>query len=244
MKRLIIFTCILLMISLIGCGGGADDIETNIGTDQASSQQKDKDEAGESAQKRPKGPPEGWIKKISFSKQLGKEGTTLKFKVETRKPLEENQYFSYIYWKNGKKILESTKNTLHPKYYEKGDVIFVEAVLYQEDMVLEGRRSKTLIIGNSFPIIKEVKIPEIDGPGVYRIFVKAIDPDGDKITFSLAGDPLPEGLHINRRSGTVTYILGEKSPPENLEFTITVDDGDKGIAKKVVNITFNITGPG
>jgi len=243
MKRLGIFTCILLMISLMGCGGGADDVETDISTGQASSQQKDRDEAEEPVQQRPKGPPEGWIKKISFSKQLGKEGTALKFKVETTKPLEENQYLSYIYWKNQEKIMETPLNTLPPTAYKKGDLVYVDVALYQEGQILEQRRSEILQIENSSPVIKEVKIPEIDGPGVYRIMVKAQDPDGDKINFSLTGDPVPEGLQIDPHSGMVTYVLGENPPPENIKFTITADDGDKGITKKNVTITFDITRP-
>ena len=178
MKRLGIFICVLLMISLIGCGGGADEIESNISTGPASSQQKDKDEAGEPAQQRPKGPPQGWIKNISFSKQLGKDGTALKFKVETTKPLEENQYLSYIYWKNQKKIMETPQDTLPPTVYKKGDLVYVDVALYQQGQILEQRRSELLQIENSSPVIKEVKIPGIDGPGVYRIIVKARDPDG------------------------------------------------------------------
>lgn len=245
MKRLGIYVCTLLMISLIGCGGGADDIETNLGTGPASSQQKARDKADDLApEQRPKGPPEGWIKNISFTKQLGKDGTALKFKVETTKPLQENQYFSYTYWKNREKIIETRNDTLSPTAYKKGDLVYVDVVLYQGEQVLEGRRSDMVLITNSSPLIKEVKIPEIDGPGVYRIFVKAKDPDGDKMTFSLEGDPVPEGLVINPRSGTLTYILGEKAPPESIKFTITADDGHKGITKKLVSIDFDITKPG
>jgi hypothetical protein len=244
MKRLGIYVCTLLMVSLIGCGGGADEFDTDINTGQASSRQKDRDEARDTAQKRPEGPPEGWIKEISFSKQLGKDGTALKFKVETRKPLEENQYLTYIYWNNQEKIKETPQDTLPPTAYKKGDVLFVDVALYQEGQILEQRRSEMLQIENSSPVIKEVKVPAIDGPGVYRIFVKAQDPDGDKITFSLDGDPLPEGLQIDPHSGTVTYILGDTPPPESVKFTITADDGDKGITKKIVTINFDITRPG
>jgi hypothetical protein len=241
MKRLRIFACVLLIISLIGCGGGADEIETNISTGQTSSQSKDRAKADDLApQQRPKAPPEGWIKKISFSKQLGKNGTALKFKVETTKPLKENQYFSYIYWKNQEKILETQLDTLPPKAYKKGDLVYADVVLYQGGQILERRRSEMLQIANSSPVIKEVKIPGIDGPGIYRIFVKAQDPDGDKITFSLDGDSLPEGLEIDPQSGTVTYILGETPPLESIKFTITADDGDKGITKKAVTINFDI----
>jgi hypothetical protein len=244
MKQLEIFACVLLMVGLIGCAGGADEIESNISTGQASSQGKTRGEADDlRPQQRPKGPPEGWIKKISFTKQLGKEGTALKFKVETTKPLGEDQYFSYIYWKNQEKVIETPLDTLPPTAYKKGDLVYVDVALYQQGQILEQRRSELLQIENSSPVIKEVKIPGINGPGVYRIIVKARDPDGDKITFSLTGDPLPEGLHIDPRSGMVTYILGENTPPENMKFTITADDGDKGITKKVVTITFNITKP-
>ena len=243
MKRLGIYVCTLSMIILIGCGTGADEIETNLGTAKTSSPKKDRDAARELAQQRPKGPPEGWIKKISFSKKLRKDGTALIFKVETTKPLEENQYLSYIYWNNQEKILETPQNTLPPTAYKKGDIIYVDVALYQEGQLLEQRRSELLQIENSSPVIKEVKIPGIDGPGIYRIMVKAQDPDGDKITFSLAGDPLPEGLQIDPQSGAITYTLGENAPPESIKFTITADDGDKGITKKIVTINFAVTRP-
>ena len=140
--------------------------------------------------------------------------------------------------------METPNDTLPPTAFKKGDTVYVDVVLYQEGLVLEGRRSATVIIANSSPVIKEVEIPGIEGPGVYRIFVKAKDPDGDKITFSLAGDNLPAGLEIDSHTGTVTFILGENAPPENVKFTISADDGDKGITKKNVTIKFNITANG
>jgi hypothetical protein len=243
MKRLGIFVCILLIISLIGCGGGADEVDNNISKDRVSPQHQARDKAGEPAPEKPKGPAQGWIKKISFSKKLQKGGTALIFKVETTKPLAENQYLFYIYWINQEKFLETPQDTLPPTAYKKGDLVFVDVALYQEGQILEQRRSELLQIENSSPVIKEVKIPEIDGPGLYRIIVKAQDPDGDEITYSVAGNPLPEGLEINPQTGVVTYVLGEKAPPEKIKFTITADDGDKGITKKTVAITFNITRP-
>ena len=233
--------CMLLMIILIGCGGGTDEIDTNLGTGKVSSQKKDRHEPGEQTPIRPEAPPAGWIKKISFSKKVMKEGTALKFKVETTKPLEEDQYLSYIYWKNQEKILETPQDTLPPTVYKKGDLVYADVTLFQQGQILEQRRSELLQIENSSPLIKEVRIPEIDGPGIYRIIVKAQDPDGDKITYSLTGDPLPEGLEINPRTGVITYTLGENAPPEKIKFIITADDGDKGIAKKIVTITFNLT---
>lgn len=245
MKQIGIIGCVLLIVSLIGCGGDQfDNTDKNSVTGKASPRRKARGEADNlEVQKRPKRPPKGWIKNISFSKKLGQDGTALKVGVETTQPLEESHYFSYIYWRNGTKIEETPLDSLSPASYNKGDVIFADVVLHNEGEIIEQRRSEMLQVENSSPIINKVNIPEIDGPGIYRIYVKAKDPDGDKITFSLAGDPLPEGLKIDPGSGTITCILGEKPPPEKMKFTITADDGDKGITKKIVTITFKITKP-
>jgi hypothetical protein len=243
MKRLGIYASVLLMIILIGCGGRSNETETDINKEQVSSRQDHGDEEESPAQQRPKAPPTGWIKKISVSQQLEKEGTALIFKVKTTKPMTEDQYLSFIYWRNQEKITETPLNRLSPKDYKKGDLIYADVALYQEGQILERRRSELLQIKNSSPLIEAVRIPEIDGPGTYHIAVKAKDPDGDRITFSLEGNPLPQGLRIDPDSGTVTYVLGKVPPPEQVQFTITADDGDKGITKKKVTITFNITNP-
>lgn len=241
MKRLgIICVCVLLMVSLIGCSPGAE--KENILTKNPNPDSSKKKSEDLTPVKKPKGPPQGWIKKISISKQQEKEGTALKIKVDTNKPLEKKHYLSYKYWKNGAVIMESETDTLAPAVYKKGDLIFVDVVLNYDDQVVEQRRSEMLQIENSSPIIKQVNIPGIEGPGIYRMYVKAGDPDGDEITFSLAGDPLHQGLEIDPQSGTVTLVLDEKNPPpEEMKFTIVADDGDKGIAKKLVTIKFNIT---
>ena len=90
---------------------------------------------------------------------------------------------------------------------------------------------------NSPPVIENVTLPNIQGAGTYEFTVKANDPDSDEITFSLEMGPAPHDvdLQIDSSIGTVTCILGEQ-PPDSLKFTIVADDGEGGIAKKVVSI--------
>ncbi|UCH96739.1 MAG: cadherin repeat domain-containing protein [Candidatus Aminicenantes bacterium] len=242
MKILQIIVYILLVVSLIGCGGRTEEFEYLDLTGKSSSQGKAGTQ-GEGEAFRPESPPGGWIRSISFSKHLRKDGTALKIKVETTTPMEEDQHFSYIYWKNGKKQEETSNDTLSPKSYKKGDIIFADVIFYQEGQILEQRRSEMLQITNSSPIIEDVIIPDIEGPGVYHIIVKAHEPDGDKITFSLEDNPLPGRLKINPATGSVTCSLGKKIPPEKMKFIIKADDGDGGITKKAVTITFKIREP-
>ncbi len=241
-KHLIIIVSIVSMLGLTGCGGGSDEYGD---LDQPSTGRK----AGKRVrttdlrpEDRPKNP-QGWFKKISFSDRFGRKGTKLKVKVQTTLPLEEDQHFSYIYWKNGEKLEETASDSLDPSKYKKGDVIFADVALYQGDRLIEQRRSDMLLISNSSPVIDEVEIPDIDGPGLYRFPVKAHDPDGDRMTFSLEGKPLPEGLEIDPASGLVTFFTTEKAPPKSVKFNIKADDGDGGVTKKTVSMKFKITQP-
>jgi hypothetical protein len=246
MKQILTIACILLMLSLSGCGGAGDYENQGLNRDSASSREKARrrvEAADLRPEERPVKPPRGWIQKISFLKKPGKKGTQLKIRVQTAIPLEENHYYSYIYWKNGEKLEKTKRNTLPHSAFKKGDLIFVDVILHQDDEIVEQRRSDMLHITNSSPVIEEVEIPEIEGPGIYRFPVKAQDPDGDKITFTMQGKALPEELTIDPTTGTITFSPTEKAPPKKIKFTITADDGDGGIAKKAVSITIKINKP-
>ena len=250
-----LMTVAVVLFMILGAAGcGTRETDESIKVLKRSEKQKpnrqenDEEESiGEdSSEKKIKPPPKGWIKRAYFSPQKNKKGRTLKIKVETIVPKTEDQYFSYVYWKNGRKIGEGEEDTLDPSVYKKGDIIFADVLLHQEDQTLEKKRSEMLMVPNTSPVIKEVKIPSIMGPGTYRITVKAEDIDGDKLTYSLlpasGAASLPEGskLQIDPATGTVTCTLGEKPPPRQLKFIITADDGDKGTAKKAVTISFKI----
>ncbi len=251
-KGLVAVTVVLiLMLGTAGCGNGESDESFKVlkrsEKKKPTRQKRDKDETtGDDSSKKIKAPPKGWIKRAYFSPQKGKDGISLKIKVETVIPVEENQNFSYIYWKNGRKIGEKKGDTLDPSSYKKGDSIFPDVLCHREDQVLQRKRSEMIHVPNTSPIIKDVKIPPIIGPGTYNITVKAEDIDGDKLTFSLlpapGAAPLPEGskLQIDPATGIVTCTLGEKPPPEKIKFIIAAKDGDKGTAKKAVTISFKI----
>jgi hypothetical protein len=238
--------------ALIGCGGCGTREADPGGRHAQEIQQirtegkiKKQEERDKTPKIKPKAPGKYFIKKAFFTPELVKAGTALKITVELTEEPDESDFFSYIYWKNGTQLIESHENTLAPENYKKGDLIYADVLFYRDGELAEKSRSEIVQIVNSSPVIKEVIIPKIEGPGSYTITVKAADIDGDKIKYTLLpvkeGDKLFEGLQINSITGSVTCTLGETPPPEKMRFIIAADDSDGGIAKKVVTITFEIT---
>lgn len=239
--------------ALIGCGGCgtryADESAQHAEKIQQlrierKIKQKEKERA-KTPQIKPKAPGKYFIKKAFFTPQLVKAGTALKITVELSEELQEDDHFSYIYWKNGIQIMETHEDKLAPENYKKGDLIYADVLFYRDGELAEKSRSETVQIVNSSPVINEVTIPKIEGPGSYTIAVKGTDIDGDKIKYTLLpeaeGKTLFDGLQINSVTGTVTCTLGETPPPEKMRFIIAADDSDGGITKKAVTITFEIT---
>lgn len=180
--------------------------------------------------------------------QNSSSGTSIKIEVETTEPLTETQYLSYVYWRNNQPSRESREVVIPSTSYKKNDLIVVDVYFYEGEEVLAKRRSDQTMIPNTAPVIVDVKVPKVDGPGIYTFTTQATDADDDALTFTLkpnTGDEtLPEGLAIDSNSGVVTYTLKEDTPPaEVVQFVIAADDSDGGIAQKVVTLNFELTKP-
>jgi len=165
----------------------------------------------------------------------------IKVKVKTAAPLKENQSLKYKFWKNRNAMEETAEPTLPANTFKKKDVIFADVNLYEDGQLVARKRSAMVPLLNSPPVIEEVTMPEISGPGTYEFKVKAKDADNDQMTFSLelgeASANADLTAEIDSATGNVTCTLAE-NPPEVLKFTIIADDGDGGVTKKIVNMRF------
>jgi len=194
-----------------------------------------------------KAPDKSWIKRAFFTLEKKGNAVDLTINVETLVPKEKEYSLSYIYWKNSAKVEETSKDKLSLAAYKKGDMVYADVMLSVDGQMLEKTRSELIQIPNSSPSITAVNIPNVTGagPGIYTITVKAEDIDGDKITYSLLpeieGKSLPGGLKIDPGTGVITLDVGEKGPPARMTFIVAADDGDDGICKKVVSISFKVT---
>ncbi len=88
-------------------------------------------------------------------------------------------------------------------------------------------------IQNHPPIIQEHREFNFDGT-VYTYQVKASDPDGDALVYSLEG--APDGMSIDKSTGLITW----KVPAEfkgDAGATAVVNDGNGGIARYNLKIS-------
>jgi hypothetical protein len=241
---LMLVAMVILTGGVISCSGSDEstdrDTDTETDTDIYSDKKKDRNRRArtekskdESASQRK----QRLIKKVYNSPRTARVEAAIKINVETREPMEANQYLSFIYWRNGKKFAETNEDTLPPFSFKKGDVIYTDVLLYQDGELIEKKRTQMIRIKNSKPVIKEVIFPEVKGPGTYTLKVIAEDRDKDKLTFSLEKEELPVDVQVDPSTGVITCILDKKTP-EILSFIVVVDDGDAGVEKKVLTMKF------
>jgi len=246
-KKLKIISVLLAIVFLIagvpGCSGSGGNDTAAAGnkklnkTRSASSQ--GEDEASDSQSEIN----EVQIKKVYFTPFYDKlNGKSLKINVETTSPKSDNQYFVYHYWKNFQRISkkEEGDNIIPYSSFKTGDYLYVDALLFEDEQLLDKKRSEGMLVKNMAPVIEKVSLPDIDGPGTYQIPVQALDPEGDKIIFSLDGKPLYKGLSIDAETGTITCTMGTEPPPREMKFIIVAKDEKGGITKKAVSISFKI----
>lgn len=185
------------------------------------------------------------LAKVSLSPQKIQAESTVTIEVETAAPLAENQYLAYIYWKNGKSLEETKEAQLLPLSYKKNDTLFAEVLLYENEELIARKRTAIYIVLNTPPVIEDVILPDVKGPGTYNFIVKAKDVDNDQLTYSLEMDKENTGetsipsrnAQIDASTGVVTCTLDENLP-DSLKFTVAADDGDGGITKKNVAMRF------
>lgn len=242
---MLLLAMILVTAGLVSCSSRTDyDDDESTSTDLTSQKKHDRTSPARTSTRTrinssttQSKPGTGMIKKAYYASQIARADSEMKIKVETREPLKENQYLSFICWKNGKKMKETQEDTLPPSSFKKGDVLFTDVLLYQDNQLIAKKRTETIQIVNSRPVIKEVILPQVKGPGTYTLKVKAEDPDRDPLTFSLEKEALPVDVQIDPSTGVITCTLDENTP-EILRFVIGVDDGGGGKIKKVVTMNF------
>ncbi len=173
------------------------------------------------------------LNNVKLLPETFKPGDTLFVDVKGSDPDGDEITYSYEWTKNGQPAGSSKKIDVEVK---KGDKIFVKIIPFDGE---DYGRTAVMQWGvlNMPPMIEEDQTFNFDGK-VYSFQVRASDPDGDPLTFSLKSSP--EGMRINPGTGTVTWNV----PPDftgDVNVTVAVTDGVKGETKR--NITLSIKKP-
>ncbi len=136
---------------------------------------------------------------------------------------------------NGRSLLGVTSDTLRPTKgrYKKGDVIKVVATATDEKGTEVSMTSDEVVIQNSIPEI----VTDIRGQsGLNGLRLKAIDPDNDKLRWSIVEGP--RGVTINS-SGTLRVDVRDLKEAYNGEVVIAAEDPEGARAELHIPVNIN-----
>lgn len=229
-----------LLFTAAACGGG-DAVDNGSPTPAEKRSRREAARAPQEAppveQEKGKPPSERTLQSAALTPEVGGAADEYKVVLQTLRPLKEDQRLAYIFWNNSRPMGESARDSLPPLSCKRGDVIFADALLYQDDRLVEKARTPIQQVLNAAPVVKDVVFPDVKDPGTYKWTIIAEDPDGDTITFSLEGENLPGNLSIDAATGVITGVLDQDSPTD-LTFLVAVADGFGAVTRREITNKF------
>ncbi len=155
------------------------------------------------------------------------------------KDMDGNEVSFRYQWKtNGEKIIGAVMDLLEwQEDFKKGDKIGVEVIPFDERNE-EGRKEEgEFTIPNSPPKIISEPEAKIEGEK-FSYAVKAEDPDGDPVEFTLKG--APKGMSIDPKTGLITWDFNDKDAGE---YKVEIIASDPEGAKSIQTLTLTIPKP-
>ena len=167
-----------------------------------------------------------------FSPEKPQKGDTISINIESSDPDSDNVDYSYKWYVNGKHI--SSDETLEGDFKRDDKVtVFITASDGEDQSNLTYKFENTIY--NSSPIISEKLENESFENGIYKVTVRAHDPDGDTLNYSIKEKI--ENLTISQ-NGEVNWKAGFENPGEHV-FTVLINDGHG--SEIGLPVTVNIT---
>jgi hypothetical protein len=137
------------------------------------------------------------------------------------------------WWRNNKVVKQGPEQTLDTTGFQTKDTLEVEVTPRDHLSVGKPVRSETVYVGNSPP--KIVSVPAaLVGRERYEYMVKAVDGDGDPLSFAL--ETAPSGMVIDKETGHLVWQI----PPSQLgnhQVRIVAEDGQGGKAFQEFHFT-------
>jgi len=145
-------------------------------------------------------------------------------------------YYTYQWEKNGGVLNEERGDFLERGRFKKGDSIAVIVTADDREVQSPPKRSETLIILNSPPIILSSPPASVE-KSTYIYPVIANDPDNDPLTFNLKSGP--KGMEMDKKTGLIRWeIRKEDRGNHPVEVEVSDDAGAKSIQRYTLTIDF------
>jgi len=157
----------------------------------------------------------------------GRPTTTdhIRLDVKAEDPDGTPVHFKYAWYINDKKQVHLTRDNLPAAAFDRGDVVLCEVTAIDRDGQEAMRRTAEIEIANSPPSFttdpRDVR--KLDG-----LQLRAEDPDGDKLRYSLTG--APAGMTIDKDRGVIKYKGSTQEKGGQYQLEAKVDDGAGGTA--------------
>lgn len=174
------------------------------------------------------------IEKVHIEPREAYITSDLKASVKATDPDGDFIYYSYQWEKNGEPILEEKEEVLKNGQFKKGDAITVIVTPDDQESFGKSVKSDPVIILNSPPLI--ISSPPASTKGKKYLYqLKANDPDGDPITFSLKTSP--RGMKIDKDTGLIQWEIREEDRGnQTVEIEVSDEEGAKSIQKYIFSI--------
>jgi hypothetical protein len=157
-------------------------------------------------------------------------GDRIRAKVFSRDREATPENFGFTWMVNGQEVAGESTHFLSTERLRRGDRIAVQVLPERGGEQGPLAESEELVLENRPPRILSQPPERLAAPGRYRYAVRAEDPDGDRLSFRLEGNP-PPGMRIDPSSGVLEWSLG--APPEDsVTVDIRVTDGLGGEAQQ------------
>jgi hypothetical protein len=146
---------------------------------------------------------------------------------------QDEMQFDFRWWRNNKVVKQGPEQTLDTTGFQTKDTLEVEVTPRDQSSVGKAVRSESIYVGNSPP--KIISAPAmLIGRGRYEYTVKAVDADGDPLSFLL--EAAPPGMAIDKETGHLVWQI----PPDQLgshRVRIVAEDGQGGKAFQEFHFT-------
>jgi hypothetical protein len=150
----------------------------------------------------------------------------------------DEMQFDLRWWRNGKVVKQGPDTTLDTTGFQTKDTLEVEVTPRDQSSVGKSVRSEAVYVGNSPPKIVSVPV-DLIGRERYEYRVKAVDADGDSLSFLL--EVAPPGMVIDKETGQLVWQI----PPEqhgSHRVRIIAEDGQGGKAFQEFDFTLPVSG--
>ena len=175
------------------------------------------------------------VTRVSLVSQAIQTGERLEAQVEATDPDHDRVELTYRWFKNNAAVKEGEESFLDITGFVARDAVVVEVTAHDPSAAGDPVRSNSLILGNSLP--KIVSTPPVPGPSDhFEYTVKAVDSDGDVLTYHL--ETAPPGMTIDEQSGHIAWsVPSNQQGPFRVK--VFVKDSQGGAAYQEFDLTFS-----